>query len=148
MVNVRYLPSRIKFADLVEQAKAKSCTTKIFTTTEDQLRIAREAVGDDAKALVGEPRISKDSDQLYYLKRSHLRHLPLSPLQARRVNGALGSKQDASQWLSPRQVELGTKAKAALGKNAEALADFQRPTKLLELADYSTKLSRELNGND
>jgi hypothetical protein len=148
VVNVRYLPSRISFADLVKRAQANSCTTKIFTTTEVQLQIAREAVGDDAEPLVGEPRVSKESDQLYFLKRSHLRYLPLSPLQARRVNGALGSKQDPGRWLSPRQTQLGILAKKTLEKDAECLSDLQRPTELLELAKYGTRLVQALSQSE
>ena len=140
VVEVSYLPSRLDFGVLVEHAKKHSCTQRVFTTTDAQMKIARGIVGDAAVAMTGAVRESKASDQLYYLKRSHLAYLPLSPLQARRVNGALGTKKDAGAWLSPRQKELGEVVQSALGKDADALQGYERPQELSALAAYEERL--------
>ncbi|MFT7667671.1 MAG: hypothetical protein ACI8X5_000350 [Planctomycetota bacterium] len=144
VVEVSYLPSRVAFHQLVDLAKDGSCTTKIFTTTPEQLEIARSKVGDAAEAMTGAPKASKDSDQLYYLKRSHLQHLPLTLLQARRVNGALGTKRDASHWLSPRQVELAGQVESILKGNPEAFAELERATALSELSEYEALLRKKI----
>jgi hypothetical protein len=94
--------------------------------------------------MTGAVRESKASDQLYYLKRSHLTHLPLSPLQARRVNGALGTKQDPESWLSPRQKELAKIIKDALTEDSDALKGLERPTELSAVAAYEDALRIQL----
>ncbi len=148
VVEVSYLPSRLDFGDLVEHAKANSCTTRVFTTTDAQMKIARDKVGDAAVAMVGEVRESKETDQLYYLKRSHLTHLPLSPLQGRRVNGALGTKRDAGVWLSPRQQELAKLIQKRLEADADWVPGIVRPTELGEMASYEERLRARLEGDE
>ncbi len=140
-----YLASRVDFGELVEFAKSKSCTARVFTTTAEQLELARSKVGDAAVAMEGSLRVSKESDQLYYLKRSPLQHLPLSPLQARRVNSALGTKQDAEAWLSPRQRDLAKQVQGVLAGQANGLDGFERPTKLAEMATYEDRLRARLS---
>lgn len=105
MVEVTFRPERIAFDALLASAQANDCAKFVYTTTGEQLTQARAAVGDRARALEGEVRRSKDSDQLYYLRKSPLWKLGLSELQAVRVNAALGRKQDPAAWLSPRQIE-------------------------------------------
>lgn len=45
-------------------------------------------------------------DTHYYLRRSLLRFVPMTRLQATRCNGALGTRKDPEEYLSPRQLEL------------------------------------------
>ncbi len=110
-----------------------------------QLEVARAKVGDAALKLVGEPRASKDSDQLYYLARSPLRYLPLTPLQARRVNGALGSKRNPSDWLSPRQLELASELEQV---DKKRLAGLERPASIPALVGYEVRLRKQLAQTD
>lgn len=44
-------------------------------------------------------------DHLFYLKQTPYKYLPLTDLQKTKINSALGSKQEAEQFLSPRQAE-------------------------------------------
>jgi copper chaperone CopZ len=46
-----------------------------------------------------------DKDVHYYLRNSDYRYLPLSTMQQTKVNSAIGSGQNPSQYLSPRQVD-------------------------------------------
>lgn len=104
MVEVTFRPDRIPFETLLAGAEKKDCATHVYTTTEAQLKLARAKVGERAKALSAPVKRAKDSDQLYYLRKSPLRELSLSPLQSRRVNAALGLGADPLAWLSPRQL--------------------------------------------
>ena len=140
VVEVTYRPDRISFAELLESAEQSDCTAQVYTTTEAQLKTARAAVGERALPLAGAVRRSKDADQLYYLRKSSLRHLPLTSLQAVRVNSALGLGQDPYQWLSPRQSTLATEVER---KTAE-LEGLERPTAPLELGAYELELRRRL----
>ena len=47
-----------------------------------------------------------DRESKYYLQHSALKHVPMTALQATQVNRALGLKEDALVFLSPRQLEL------------------------------------------
>jgi hypothetical protein len=104
VVEVTYRPDRIGFGALLASAEASDCATSVYTTTDAQLKAARARVGARARPLEGQVRRSKESDQLYYLRKSALRHLDLTPLQSLRVNAALGRKERPGKWLSPRQV--------------------------------------------
>lgn len=90
VVEVRYLTERIEFAQLVQAAQGGSCATRIFTTSAAQLEIAQQAIGQAAQMLRRDPAQvlteAEAEDQLYYLRRSALDVLPLSPLQARRAS--------------------------------------------------------------
>ena len=89
-------------------------------------------------------RAASESDQVYYLRHSPLRFLPLTPLQARRVNGALYHRQDVNAWLSPRQVELARSIKEKLAKSSSALNGLERPTDLAQLDEYEDELRARL----
>ena len=145
MVEVGYLPERLSFEALLEVARSKGCTKRVFTTTAAQLKLARARVGEAALALEGQPRAAKGSDQLYYLRRSPLRFLPLTALQARRVNAALGTAGgDPGRWLSPRQSLLLERIEAAVESDANALDGLERPDDPARLDEYSRRLAEQL----
>ena len=45
-----------------------------------------------------------DRDHLFYLKRSDYQYLPLTALQKTKINSALGARQSAITYLSPKQL--------------------------------------------
>lgn len=143
-MTVTYRPDELAFVDLVRTAKQHACATKVWTTTDAQLEVARAEVGDAAAARTEPIRDAKASDQLYYVERSTLRHLPLTPLQTRRVNAALYLKQDPAVWLSPRQRELHVRIERTLEKSPDALATLRRPGTIDELAAYRAALVEAL----
>lgn len=145
VVTVTFDPELVSYPALLGHAKEHGCTNRVWATTDSQLGAAREALGDIAVPL-GETAIrpAKASDQLYYLRNSPLRFLPLTPLQARRVNGAMYLRKEPKAWLSPRQLELLKGIEAALSKDATALEGLQRPEGLGELDEYSAKLMERL----
>ena len=144
IVSVTYRPDIVPFRTLVETAKQHACATRIWTTTKAQLDVAREIVKDDASMLDASIRPAKDSDQLYYLERSAYRFLPLTPLQARRVNGALYTKKDAKRWLSPRQLELLKQVESMLSRSPNALDGLKRPRDLAMLDEYQAKVAKRV----
>jgi len=111
IVEVRFDPRRVAYAELVRVAKTFDCTERVFATTEVQLKVARELVGDRAKLNRTLPTDAKASDQKYYLRRSSLNLASLTPLQATRVNAALANHGDAAAFLSPRQLELAAESR-------------------------------------
>lgn len=127
VVEVRYDPRRIDAERLAREAQLASCT----------------AAPDDA-------RPAKDSDRKYYLRRSPLRHLPLTPMQQTRVNAALGTGGDPTSWLSPRQVELFQRVTSVLKEDPRRLDGLEPPTSLDgprthgELHGYELRLRKQL----
>lgn len=144
-MSVTYRPEVVSFRELCETASKHACATKVWTTTDEQLAIAREIVGDDAKRLDEPIRVAKDSDQIYYLAGSTYAKLPLTPLQARRVNGALYTKTDPNRWLSPRQLELHARVEKRLEHDPEAFDGLTRPSSIDGLAEYAAQLEARLD---
>ncbi len=144
-MTVRFDESKLSYERLLAHAKEHGCTTKVWAATDAHLGAARKVVGDKA-SLLGETsiRVAKESDQVYYLRNSPMRYLPITPLQARRVNGAMYLRQDIKPWLSPRQLELLTKIQSALGKNPKALDGLERPADLTKLDEYEAELRAKL----
>ena len=145
MVTVRFDAKKLSYEKLLAEAKEHGCASKVWTTRNSQLSPASKVVGDKAVAL-GKTTIrpAKESDQVYYLRNSPLRFLPLTPLQARRVTGAMYQRQDLREWLSPRQAELLASVTAKLAKNPKALDGLERPDDLAQLDEYKSKLRARL----
>ncbi len=145
VVTVQFDPKTVGYERLLGHAKEHGCTTRIWTTTDEQLAAAKKLVGDQAVAL-GDTSIrgAKESDQIYYLRNSPLRFLPLTPLQARRVNGAMYLNQDYKAWLSPRQSALLAQLQAVLAKDAKALDGLERPADIAQLDEYTAELVERL----
>ena len=94
-----------------------------------------------------EIRLAPASDQLYYLQHSPMRYVPLTPLQAVKVNAALGLKQkDPMQWLSPRQVALLRRIKLMGEADSADLHALQPPRSLHQLPAYDQRLRELLRG--
>ena len=92
----------------------------------------------------GRPAGAGPPDPLDDLGRSPLRFVPLTPLQARRVDGALRRGEDPSPLLSPRQAELAERVRRAQDEGADVLAGLARPTELGDLAAYAEELRERL----
>lgn len=146
VVEVTFDPAVIEYRDLLRTAIAEGCASRAWATSSAQLPVAKELLGDGAATLEGKPRAAKASDQLYYLERSDLAKLPLTPLQARRVNGALhGRAVDPESFLSPRQRDLLERLRAAVEgddgpRYAAALGKLERPDDARSLAEYARTL--------
>lgn len=158
VVEVRYLSERLPFTRLLARAIELSCDQRVFATTDAQLTAAAALVGERAQRFElgapGELRVAQASDQLYYLGRSPLRYLPLTPMQARQVNAALGAEVLGAQRagtdaaptasLSPRQCALAERVVRALASAPEALVGLTRPNELSELDEYQSALTSVL----
>lgn len=104
VVEVTYDPGTIGFEQLLQQAARQGCASKVYTRTPQQQVVAAKVKG--ATALPSSAPIRPDRQPKYYLGHSSLRYVPMTPLQAARVNAALGSGSDPVAFLSPRQLEL------------------------------------------
>jgi hypothetical protein len=104
VVEVSFDPNVISYDTLVETADKMRCNRKIFTRDEGQQESAQRVVGDRA-VQSGNP-VVQDTQPKYHLLHTRLRHVPLTGLQASRVNSAIWAHHDPDYFLSPRQAEI------------------------------------------
>lgn len=104
VVEVEFDPSIVDYAALVEKARGAKCASRVFTRSDRQQKVARKLVGDEAERTDEATR--PDKQPKYYLSRTPMRFVPMTPMQACRVNSAIGAGKDAKPLLSPRQAAL------------------------------------------
>jgi hypothetical protein len=119
-VRVTYDASRLSQEQLVHAAQQRAC--------------ALRTSGGAAEHAAG------GSDHLHALAASPLRWLPLTPMQAMRVNAALAAGRDGLEFLSPRQRELAERATALAPGASRKLAGLTRPDDVDALAAYERRL--------
>lgn len=92
---------------------------EVVEVTFDPSVVSREIITANAESMglapVAMGPVRPDGDPQYYLSRNSLRHLPMTPLQATRVNAALGTEGNPERFLSPRQIELAAMINASPG---------------------------------
>lgn len=155
---VRYLDAAGD--DLIPRAEEIWTTAQVTARTIRALRAAKRPVPEWLAVLDQElnparpatPKLDEDaqerkapvSEPLHRLRRSPLRLLPLTPLQARRVDAALTADRDPSAHLSPRQSHLRRRILRALRSDGRALQGMTRPAHIEELSAYQAALERAL----
>jgi hypothetical protein len=144
VVEVVYDPDVLGYEKLVNAARQRQCATKIYAHDEQQLETARALAGGIAAGLDAPARSAKASDQKFALRHCELRYLPLTPMQATKVNADLRSGKDPARWLSPRQRELVEAVRRAVAKDEDALRGLERPDSLTQLAAYEDELRARL----
>ncbi len=109
VVELRFDPTRVSYADLLRQAKRLGCADAVFAHGDDQLRIAREVWGPTASRARGFATDASERNQKYQLKRfRQLARLELTPAQATRLNHAVWARRPWNEILSPRQLATVT----------------------------------------
>jgi len=125
VVEVKYNPVLISYEDLLGKANQSSCANHVFTEDSDQDVKAKELVGKGSVSKKSKFRLDKDPK--YYLSKSIYRFVPMTQLQAAKVNANIGKHQSPDEFLSPRQIKLlktikvnpGKKWKSAINENFE-----------------------------
>jgi hypothetical protein len=147
VVDVTFDPSVISYEQLVRAAQKVECAKYAYAHSSDQFTMAKAILGDRAKSPKPPGRVkpAPAADQQYALAHSGLKWLPLTPMQATKVNSWLGSNQDWTEWLSPRQRELVGRLQATLRRDANALDNLTRPDRIEELAAYTDQLLSRLD---
>jgi hypothetical protein len=145
-VEVRFDPAHTSYEVLVRAAQRAGCTQSVWAVDEEQRRVAQDVLGAPVAPARGE-LVPSPADELYHLERSALRHLPLTPLQALRVNAALEAGEDAGAWLTPGQHELLERVRVALAGESRQLEGLSRPAALEELAGYAAALEARLRAH-
>jgi len=110
VVQVNYNPNVISYDDLAEKAKNARCNSHIYTNDSREKAIAKKVVGEGS--ISNESKFRLDKDVKYYLSRTHYRYVPMTEMQAAKVNSQIGRGKPFTDYLSPRQIDLAKKIKA------------------------------------
>lgn len=111
VVTVRYDPARLPFERLLATAVDRDCATAgVWVADDGRLAAARDAVGERARELTTAAR--PDAEPKYRLLHTPFRALPLTALQATRVNARIAGGRDFDDLLSPRQRALAARIRA------------------------------------
>jgi hypothetical protein len=104
VVKVEYDPDLISYNDLLNKAKHDQVATHVFVKDGIQKNVAEKVVGKSSVSDISDFR--PDSDPKHYLSQTIYKYIPMTSLQASRVNAAIGSGRSPDEYLSPRQLEL------------------------------------------
>ncbi len=144
VVEVVYDPAVLGFETLVQSAGKMDCASAVYAHTAGDLALARELVGEKAKPAPERAELVADDQVKYALKRTPMARLPLTPLQASKINADIRLGPDPRRWLSPRQLKLLDEVKLLLENDPDALKDFSPPGKLSLLGDYQSRLEQKM----
>lgn len=146
VVEVVFDPRVTSYSALLERATAMECASTVFTTSPEQ----EAAAGARGEALEAAAADAKESDRLYYLRRSVYRFVPLTNAQAVKVNAALGLGRDARRWLTGDQQALVGLIESLPEDTEEVLVELEplRSAQQLrsyreELGEYAERVSAE-----
>lgn len=104
VVQIDFDPKVISYEDLLDRAKKMSCAQHVYTETSEQELWAEGIVGENAVSEKSKFRL--DHEPKYYLSKTNYQYVPMTPLQATKVNSRVGNGQSPNALLSPRQLEV------------------------------------------
>jgi len=104
VVSVKYDPSVIEYNDLLKSSNQASCASSVYTEDEAQVEATKNILGKGKVADLGKFR--QDREPKYYLGKTVYRFIPMTQIQATKVNSLIGQRQLPDDLLSPRQLTL------------------------------------------
>jgi len=103
VVEVRFDPEVISYRSLLDRAASHECANRVFTRSDAQQAIASKKLG--KRAVRSDEPIRPDKQPKYHLSGTPLRFVPMTELQATRINARIGHG-DFEEILSPSQLDL------------------------------------------
>lgn len=154
VVELDFDPTALPYRRLVAQAKAFDCTNRVFARTDEQARIAKRIT--PGRVVRSDARVDASTTQQYNLANApHYYYLPLTALQATKVNTAIAAAgtQYAQQagkpddYLSPTQLALTKRIAASLRQNPDALSDLYPNRSPEGITQYAIDIENRLTEN-
>jgi len=110
VVKVVYDESQTNVNDIYKQARKAKCADNVYLPEGTSKKVFK-----DAKTY---SKYRKDPETKYYLYNSDLKYVPMLPIQELKVNQALATRQDPTEYLSPNQLAFFDKL-SSLNRNAK-----------------------------
>ena len=104
VVEVKYNPFKVSYENLISEAKEAQCANHVFTEDNNQITSVEKIVG--KKSASKKSKFRLDKEPKYYMSKSVYRFIPMTPLQAAKVNSKIGKGQSPDALLSPKQLKL------------------------------------------
>ena len=147
IVEVVFDPEVTSYEELLKQARCVKDASTAYIYDAKDFDEAKKLAGEDAELTKVAPRLAKTSDQKYYLRQTPYFLLPLTEVQAVRLNAIVADKKtqrDPRSLLSPSQlVLLGEIDKSFKAKRKQL--DKLRPARTPNnFASYTAALRRAL----
>ena len=104
VVKVEYDPTIISFDQLIKTAKKSGNADHVFTSKEHEKSIVTKIIGTNKTSKLSRFRI--DKEPRYYLSKTVYQYLPMTAMQATKVNSLLAHGQSPNHLLSPKQLMI------------------------------------------
>ena len=102
VVKVKYNADILEEEKLISFAANKKCADGVFSNDKRELSVAKKLNIKTKK----EGKFRPDNQPKYYTYNSEFKYVPMTSLQALKVNTALSNRLSPDEYLSPRQIEL------------------------------------------
>ena len=122
VVTVKYNPTVIEYQNLLAEANKAQCASHVYTENDQQIKDTKKILGERGVSKTGHFR--QDKDPKYYLGRTDYQFIPMTQLQAVKVNSLIGKGQSPNDLLSPRQLEILAVVKANPKKKWKSLINM------------------------
>ena len=143
VVDVEFDPTVLSYKSLLQKAKEMDCTHRVYARTDDQLTVAKGLVGNLAAR--SNAAVDAKTTQQYHLAYYPQYHsLPLTLLQATKVNAALANRESPDAFLSPSQLSLVKVLTKRITENPKALADLKPDRTYEGIIKYAKALEMRL----
>ena len=103
VVKFKYNPNLVKYEDIIKTASGSKCADIAYTDDEMEQKKAENLIKKQARAI---KRYKSDKTPKYYLSNTVYQYIPMTKLQALRLNSAIGNNRSPFDYLSPRQLQL------------------------------------------
>lgn len=110
VVKVQFDPAVIQFDEMLSHAKNAQCASQVYTQDSQQKLAAIAQLGIPSVAETS--KFSIDREPKYYMSKTAYRFIPMTPLQAAKVNSLIGQRKSPDTYLSAYQRELLTEIKS------------------------------------
>lgn len=102
VVKIKYDANRVDEKSLIEYAASKNCADAVYSNDKREITVANKLKLKTNKLGTFRP----DNQPKYYTYNSEYKFLPMTSLQALKVNALIASKISPDDYLSPRQLEV------------------------------------------
>ncbi len=139
VVDVQFDPTVISYLDLLAKAKELQCARTVFARTDEHEAVAKKQ-SDLTVVRTDEPTDTRTTQQ-YHLAHNKAYHLlPLTALQATKVNAALADHENPDPWLSPTQLKMKRSIASRIQEDPNALSGLKPDRSPIGMIRYCGQL--------
>ena len=101
VVNVFYDPSVVSLEEIIKEGSKSNCADRAYVNDVFEKKKAEKTIGE--KNVKNTSSFRPDKEPKYYLSKTDYRLVPMSPIQAVKINVLIGQNKSPFHLLSPRQ---------------------------------------------